>query len=319
MPKLFQSLDRLDRPCDAETHVCILLDGCTDASDALAASFRVRSVHRVWIEQGARSCANAGRARHQAMMMGSRALGGGEGLLLTTDADSMPAAGWLTAMATGLDRADVVLGKVVRAGDRPNPLQDRVEFYYEKLVALRRRLDPLPWEAARVHHHASGANMGFRAGAYRALGGFASVVSGEDALLADDAARAGMRVRRDAGSVVVTSDRREGRATGGMAIALQQLDGGDPATVRVAHPEDAAWQYRLQQVARAAHGDGRLHLVAASIGLSEDHVEGVARDCPNAEAFAMRIVPTPPGGMRHVALPIAEAELAKLLDAREAA
>ena len=46
-----------------------------------------------------------------------------------------------------------------------------------------------------------------------------------------------------------------------------------------------------------------------AIGLTMDHLLGVARDCPNAEAFAMRVVPTPPGGMRQAPLAIAEAAL----------
>ena len=252
-------------------------------------------------------------------MIGSRVIGTDHGLLLTTDADSRPASNWLVTMSTGLSCADLVLGRVVRTGERPNPLQDRIERYYDRLFALRRHLDPLPWDAANIHHQASGANMGIEVGAYRKLGGFASIASGEDSRLADDASRAGMRVRRDADSLVYTSDRRQGRAADGMAATLQRLDGGDPMMVSVAHPADAAWQYRFQGMARAAYAGDRLDIVAASIGLSSDHVYGVARDCPNAEAFAMRIVPTPPGGMRHVVLPVAERELARLLAVRAVA
>ncbi len=75
----------------------------------------------------------------------------------------------------------------------------------------------------------------------------------------------------------------------------------------------------MQAAARAAFADGRWAAIAAPIGLSEDHVRGVARDCPNAEAFAMCVVPLPPGGMREVALPIAEAALAALVRGRLAA
>ncbi len=319
LPALFAALDRLDRRAGATIHVCLLLDGCSDASASIAAAYRTTSRHRVSLDQAAPSSPNAGRARHRAMTMGLAALGDADGLLLTTDADSQPAPDWLSAMAAGLDAADLVAGRIVRGNDRPSQLQDRLERYYDALYALRRRLDPVPWEATTTHHHTGGANLGIRADAYRALGGFAPVPSGEDARLIDDASRAGLRVRRDAACVVRTSDRREGRAGAGLALALRRLDDGDAATLQVTHPADAAWQYRMHAVARAAFADDRLDRIAAALELTDDHVMGVARDCPNAEAFAMRLVPAAPGGMRGVALPVAETELESLFGARQAA
>ena len=319
LPALFAAFDCLDTPREGLVHVCLLLDGCTDASASLAAGYRARSRHRVWLDQAAQSSANAGRARHRAMSIGLGTPAADGGLLLTTDADSVPARDWLLASAAALEQAEVVAGRIVRRGDRPCHLQDRVEAYYDALFALRRRLDPVTWEAAATHHHGGGANIGCRADAYRALGGFAPLASGEDARLLDDAARAGLRVRRDAASVVHTSDRRQGRAAAGLATALRHLDEGDAAAVQVTHPQDAAWQYRMQAAARASHAGDRLDIAATALGLSHDHVLGVARDCPNAEAFAMRIVPAAPGGMRSVALPVAEAALAHLAGARRAA
>ena len=319
LPNLFAALDRLERHRIGVLTICLLLDGCIDESASVADAYRARSPSPILIGEVARSSANAGRARHRAMMLGLEALGDNGGFLLTTDADSMPAPCWVPAMASALEIADVVPGKIVRTGQRPHALQDRVEAYYDALFALRRALDPVPWEAANTHHQSGGANMGVRTAAYRMIGGFAAVASGEDAQFVDDASRAGLRVRRDAASLVHTSDRRTGRAIGGLAQALRHGDAGDAAAIHVAHPADAAWQYRMQATARAAHGQDRLDLVATSLGITRDHVHGVARDCPNAEAFAMRIVPVPPAGMRRVALPLAEAELHALVATREAA
>lgn len=319
LPDLFGALGRLRRERLERLHLCLLLDGCEDDSAAIAASLRSSLALQLWIEEVPRAAANAGVARHRAMNLGLRALAGNDGLLLTTDADSVPAVDWLSAMTAALCEADVVAGRIVRDDRLPNPLQDRVEAYYDALFALRRQLDPVPWEAPITHHHAGGANMGIRAAAYAALGGFAPLASGEDARLVDDAARAGLRVRRDAASLVRTSGRRDGRVTGGLASSLRLLDGGDAAAIRVAHPADAAWQYRRHARARAAHLLDRLDLAAAAVGLPHDHVLGVARDCINAEAFAMRIVPEPPGGMRTVSLPVAERELARFAAIREAA
>lgn len=253
------------------------------------------------------------------MMMGSARLSDAGGLLLTTDADSMPAPDWLGAMTHALTFADVVSGRIERRGDRPSHLQDRIEAYYDALFALRRRIDPVPWEAKATHHCSGGANIGISAAAYRSVGGFVPLPSGEDARLLDDASRAGLRVRRDAASVVRTSDRRNGRAVAGLSLALRQLDGIEAGAVEVTHPADVVWQYRMHAVARSAYLCDRLDIVAVALGLTPDHVRGVARDCPNEEAFAMRIVPTAPGGMRSVSLPIAEAELARLTRERRAA
>ncbi|TPG43296.1 glycosyltransferase [Sphingomonas koreensis] len=319
LPRLFAALDRLERCEQAPLDLCLFLDGCDDDSAGLAEHYRAQARFRVRIEGAASATANAGRARRQAMRMGRRALHDHGGLLLTTDADSRPTSNWLTAMATALDHADVVAGRIVRAGNRPSPLQDRIERYYDALFALRRRIDPVSWEAVSTHHYTGAANMGFRTEAYDAIGGFAPLANGEDARLVDDAARAGFRVRRDAASVVVTSDRREGRVAEGLSKSLRDLDQGDAAIVRVAHPADAAWQYRMQAIARGAYADDRLPVIAAALDLSNDHVLGVARECPNAEAFAMRIVPAPVAGMRAVALAVAEAELSFLSGAAQAA
>lgn len=319
LPHLFAALERLERGSDDIVHVCLQLDGCSDASAPLADAYRSRSALRVTVGVAAPSLANAGRARHRAMTLGQTALGDDAGLLLTTDADSVPSPDWLRAMAAALSHADVVAGRIVRRVTRPSALQDRIEAYYDRLFELRRRLDPVPWEAPFTHHHVGGANMGIRMDAYRALGGFAPLSSGEDARLFDDAGRAGWRVRRDAGSVVHTSDRRDGRASGGLALALRAGDEAGPDAIRVAHPDDTAWQYRMHATTRAAFDAGRLDCAADALGLTFDHVRGVARDCPNGEAFAMRIVPEPPAGMRVVPLPVAEACLARFVQRRRAA
>lgn len=316
LPQLFTAVERLERVGIAP-RLCLLLDSCNDASLALARDYAADASMPVIIEEVAAPGANAGRARHLAMKLGDRSLNGG-GVLLTTDADSTPSRDWLHSMTAGLRHADVVAGKVVRIVTRPNPLQDRLEAYYEALHALRRSLDPVDWEGKATHHYASGANLGLLVASYRSLGGFEPLANGEDGRLVDDAARAGLRVRRDAACVVHTSDRRFGRVAHGLAGTLRTLD-RDGDTIDVAHPRDAAWQYRNHGVARLAFAKADFAPLSVSVGLTIDHLVGVARDCPNAEAFAMRVVPTPPGGMRRVSLGIAEVELAAITAGRRAA
>ncbi|MBW6526369.1 glycosyltransferase [Sphingomonas sp. RHCKR7] len=314
LPRLFEGLERLTVPPGAAVHLCLLLDGCIDRSAAIAAAYARCSVHRVHVGSMPRSVPNAGIARHAAMLLGAAVLGRDGGVLLTTDADSWPSADWLDVTLAALHQADVIAGDLVRPGaPGDDQAQDRIEHYYARLHALRRRVDPVAWEAPMTHHRVSGANMALRTETYAALGGFAPLASGEDARLVDDAARAGLRVRRDAASVVHTSARRRGRARGGLASGLRALDRAGIAGVRVAHPADQLWQYERHALARRTHAAGDLAVLTAEIGLDADHLRGVARDCPNGEAFAMRVVPVGPDGMRQVPLAVAEAALATLL------
>ncbi|WP_315760775.1 glycosyltransferase [Sphingomonas sp. Y38-1Y] len=316
LPKLFAALEQMVRS-DVAPRLCLLLDSCTDASVAVARDYAVNASLPVFVEQVSDLAPNAGRARHQAMVLGERCLNGA-GVLLTTDADSTPAADWLQTMVSALHHADVVAGKVIRKVTRSNPVQDRLEAYYDALYAFRRTLDPVAWDATNTHHHSSGANLGLFVESYRSLGGFMALASGEDALLIDDAARAGLHVRRDAASVVYTSDRRFGRVTDGLAGSLRALD-RNGEIVEVTHPGDAAWQYSFHAIARSSFESGDFSKLAAGVELAIDHIRGVARDCPNGEAFAMRVVPTVPGGMRCVSLGVAEVELATLIAGRLAA
>lgn len=294
---------------DRDLTLCMLLDNCTDASAAVIAAWSPRLRFPVIVRSAAGGDPNAGRARRAAMALGEAALGG-RGAIISTDADSAPAADWLAATRVALAQADVVAGRIVRRPAAPTPVQDRVEDYYDRLFALRRTLDPVAWEAPSTHHYTSGASLAFRAQAYAALGGFEGVASGEDARIVDAAHHAGLRVRRDATVAVETSSRRCGRAKGGLADHLRALDQG-AAMPAMAHPADCAWRYRMHAAARAAFG----HDVAALAGrLSRPHAEviAIAGRAPNAEAFAMRVVPDVPGGERIVTLDLAEQALATL-------
>lgn len=295
--------------------VCVYLDGCDDGSTAIleraAADFPCPLIVATEPTCGD---ANAGAARRAAMAMGLAVLADREGLLFTTDADSRPRADWIETGAAALQAADAVAGRIIRLDGAADPGQSRIERYYDRLHRYRRLIDPVPWEARSTHHFAGGANMAIRASVYRALGGFAALHSGEDAALLDDAARAGFRVRRDGAMVVDTSSRRTGRAVHGLASALLALDAGRLPTV--AHPHAATWQWHNHAAARGAFAaiheiDVRRGL-GERLGLTADHVLGVARDCPNAEAFAMRIVPASPVASGAVSLAVAEEALAEL-------
>ncbi len=317
-------LDALARQAgDDRVVLCVLFDACTDASERIVAARAAGLPFAVATDRlDAGGDPDAGRARRAALALGQAAVHGhGEAAFLTTDADSVPAADWVAATLRALAVADMVAGRIVRDPTHVDPVQDRLEIYYDRLFALRRTLDPVPWEALRTHHCTGGASLAFRARAYEAVGGFRHRRSGEDAAIVDEAHRAGLRVRRDAAVRVETSSRRIGRAVGGLADHLRTLADGAPLDqIRVAHPDDAAWQYRGHAAARAAFGarDGKRSFGALErlVGVEARDIAEVARTSPNAEAFAMRLVPGNPGGERLVGLVDAERALDALVTSR---
>ncbi|WP_230480692.1 glycosyltransferase [Sphingomonas sp. Leaf21] len=295
--------------------VCVLLDNCADRSAALLEQRAPHLPYRLIVgtrDQGGPP--NAGVARHAAMTTALDLLGGNEALLFTTDADTIPAPDWIVAGRRAAAVADAVAGRILRQGARGDALQSRIEHYYDRLHRYRRALDPVAWEARDTHHFSGGANMAIRASTYREMGGFKPLASGEDATLLDDAARDGFRVRRDAAMRVTTSSRRDGRATGGLADDLRALEAGVPP--RTADPRAAAWQWSAQAAARRSFavidGVDERFALGERLGLTADHILGVARDCPNAEAFAMRIVPGSPSYDASMTLAEAEEMLAMM-------
>ena len=109
--------------------------------------------------------------------------------------------------------ADMVLGVV------------RVPNWRHFPAEVRRRYLRGYQSKGHGHNHIHGANMGFRADAYWHVGGFRAMATGEDVELVSRFEAAGLRIHRDAGLSVATSDRREGRAPGGFASHLRNLAG----------------------------------------------------------------------------------------------
>ena len=84
-----------------------------------------------------------------------------------------------------------------------------------------------------THHHVYGANLGVRADAYLAVGGFPADGSGEDHGLWQRLAAAGYTLVQPVGIRVRTSARLRGRADGGLAgllraLHLRRSPGGPP-------------------------------------------------------------------------------------------
>lgn len=182
--------------------VVVVLDACTDASAEVAAAHGVRTVHC-----GARS---VGAARALGVDTGTagRAPDRWERTwVATTDADSRVPASWLDDHLAAAEHGhDLLVGPV-----QP----DAAGLDAPVLAAWHER-----HRGGRLHVH--GANLGVRLSAYRAVGGFADLGTGEDVELVRALLEAGTPAVRQ-GRPVITSAREHGRAPDGFAGYLRAL------------------------------------------------------------------------------------------------
>jgi hypothetical protein len=135
--------------------------------------------------------------------------------LLSTDADTTVTPDWAVRHLELARRgAHAVAGVALLSPHAALPMA--VARRYSALLAGTRGPDG--------HGNVYAANLGVRADAYRAVGGFGAVATGEDHDLWRRLRQAGYRCHYAEGPRVVTSARRRGRATGGLADLLAGLD-----------------------------------------------------------------------------------------------
>jgi glucosyl-3-phosphoglycerate synthase len=142
-----------------------------------------------------------------------------DGLLATTDADSVVAPDWiarqLEAIAAG---AEAIGGQILldpgETERLPADVVRRREADLVERTRLARRRGPAE------HAHFSGASLGLTPRAYRQAGGMGWLAALEDQELEDRLAAAGVEIHRLRPVQVVTSARRDGRAERGLAQDL---------------------------------------------------------------------------------------------------
>jgi glycosyltransferase involved in cell wall biosynthesis len=181
------------------TSIIVVADGCLDATAAVAAA--VPGVRVLEIESS-----NVGTARG----VGAReAMRRGADWIANTDADSRVPIDWLTRqLRLAQAGVDVVIG-----GVRP----DVGDLSAQQIAA---------WVAThpvgRPNGHIHGANLGVRAEAYRAVGGYRTLPEHEDVDLVERLALAGFDLVALGRGEVLTSGRPVGRTPGGYARFLRE-------------------------------------------------------------------------------------------------
>ena len=184
----------------------VVADACTDATAAVASAagaevIRIRA-------------RNVGAARAAGMARLLRAAGTDPAAtwLATTDADTVVPLGWLRRQLAYAGQGwDVVLGTVTVTDWAGHPPHTPAVF--EARYAF----------GAGPHPHVHGANLGIRASAYLAAGGFRPLRTAEDHALLAAATEAGCQVLQAADITVETSARRQARAPRGFSHALRVM------------------------------------------------------------------------------------------------
>jgi glycosyltransferase involved in cell wall biosynthesis len=189
---------------DPRLRVVVVLDACADESADIVARHRLIDV--VPSRAGRVGAARAVGVEH---VLRSESMPRHQIWIATTDADSVVPDDWLShQLDVAAGGADLLRGLVQPDGQECGPAA-----YQAWSDAYRR---------GAGHPHVHGANLGIRADAYVACGGFDRLASvDEDVLLVRRARELGRPIVASAGAVVTTSGRLVGRVReGGFADYL---------------------------------------------------------------------------------------------------
>ncbi len=220
--------------------VIVVLDGCRDETAqrvrdvALAApSLRLRVLQT-------RESRGVGRARRWGMDLACERLirvGRPDGLIASTDADSVVADDWLASQLKLVHAGAQAIGGLVelRWDDGSAPA-DRALSERDRRAQLRLRAvlahDARDRTRAGVerpempveHHHFSGASLSLTAHTYRSCGGLPVRAALEDEALERELRARGVTIHRSRSVRVRTSARTDGRAPRGLAQDLARAD-----------------------------------------------------------------------------------------------
>ncbi|HEY4996832.1 MAG TPA: glucosyl-3-phosphoglycerate synthase [Solirubrobacteraceae bacterium] len=212
--------------------VIVVLDGCRDATAEIIERFGADepalALHTVELTRAA----GVGRARRFGMDIAHRRLRfleRGDGLIASTDADSVVAADWLLRQLDLVSRGARAIGGHIELDAREAAslssiaLSERERTATERLAAVLGRGDAQS-RAMTEHHQFSGASLALTADAYRDCGGLPVRAALEDEALEAELGSLGIPIHRSRSVRVITSARRDGRAPRGLARDLARVD-----------------------------------------------------------------------------------------------
>lgn len=269
-------LDALaEQTVGGEIPVALCINNSDDGSVAAVMAASVRHAGRLDLMIDActlpPAVAHVGTARGRAMDTGYDRLGG-SGVLLSTDADCRPPRDWIAAnLAAYTVGGTIVGGRIMLDEAEPiapaiTTLRARFDHYWSAVRAIEDAIEPMPHDLPPRHGDHTGASLAIDAALYRAAGGVPVLATGEDRALVIAAVAAGGCLVHPPAVWTRVSARTDGRAAGGMAVAMAELAETVERTDNPAVPAYAQWIERAQwrNATRATHG------VAAMLALEED-------------------------------------------------
>ena len=210
----------------ARAWVVVVADDCTDGTQRIAT--HALGEHGVVIKCTARSPGTARRLGVDAAFSHFANISASRLWVANTDADSFVPADWIQRQLRLADESASAVAGIV-AVDSFEEHGTNGAAWFESNYTLY---------ADGTHQHVHGANIGMRADVYLDAGGWTDAVVGEDHCLWRRVKARGWPVRASSASVVTTSGRLTGRASGGFADTLRagltnccpalSLDAGPP-------------------------------------------------------------------------------------------
>ena len=257
--------------------VVLLLNNCSDGTETVVhrlapeLPFRLH-IHDYWLEP---SLVNAGIARRMAMQHAASFVRP-DGVLFTTDADSVVPSNWIAASLAHIKAGcDAVAGRTqmdpVDEARLPAHLgaeEACVMTYAALLDEIDFHLDPSSYDPWPRHTEHSGASIAVRAACHGEVGGIPNIASGEDREFFQRLRKIDCKIRHAPEIVVTVSGRLVGRATGGMADTM----------ARRIHQQDIWLDEDLETASRRAkRADLRAAIATARHqGAPRDEIERLA-------------------------------------------
>jgi glucosyl-3-phosphoglycerate synthase len=224
-----RSLATQDGVAHERYELIVVLDGCRDATREKVLAFGARERTLKLRVVVLAEPEGVGRARRRGMDLACErllALGKGEGLIASTDADSVVAPDWLSAQLALVNGGAEAIGGLIELDGHeaaqltPAAVREREGRADERLRAV------LSLERAEIveHHQFSGASLALTAQAYMRCGGLPVRAALEDEALEQELRARGIAIHRSRSVRVKTSARTGGRAPRGLAQDLARAD-----------------------------------------------------------------------------------------------
>ncbi len=248
--------------------VLLLLNNCTDHSVAVAQAYQERYpdfplyVAAVHLPPDKANVGTARRMLMDAACWRLRQVGQPDGIIASTDADTMVDAYWIDQIRAEIEQGcEVVGGRILTCPDgrlvRLNHLRD---VTYRMLIAqLEACLDPQPADPWPRHFQHFGASLALTCAAYERVGGLPNVPHLEDEALYRALLRTDTPIRKSPQVRVTTSTRTLGRVDVGFSEQLRYWEAlNETSQCQLVEAPQAIYQrllnrHRLRKIWQTRH------------------------------------------------------------------